>query len=158
MPIRHDTSFCRFCTSPLNWTCTSASTVTMRWLLDANGPLPTPTLLLLGRRGLSIWSLPISVTIGPPIQHSITIGYCFVAWFSLRTGPNMCLLVSTPLATIYHLWNLRSFGEAVGPKPLSSEMNRWTLSQAFPRYLDVICSGESSAGFAGARAVYFGWT
>jgi len=122
------TSYFRFYCSPIRWTCTSACPVTLRWLLDANG---RPTLLLLRRRGWSSWScckLPISVPIGPTILHSVQRGCCFVSCFPLmRTGPNTCLVVSTLLATIYHWWNMGLSGEAVGPKPSFSAMNKWTL-------------------------------
>jgi len=107
------TSYCRFYFSSINWTCTTASPVTLRWLLDANGPLPPATLLLLGRRGWSswsCWSLPTSVHIGTQILHSIPSGYFFVTCFSLmRPGPNTCLLVSTALGVIRR---------GVGPKTL----------------------------------------
>jgi hypothetical protein len=120
----------------IRWTCTSACPVTLRWLLDANSPLPPPTLLLPERRGWRSWSLPISVPISPTMLHSNQRGCCFVACFSLLwTGPNTCLLVFPLLATIYHWWNLGLSGETMGPKPSFSAMDKWTyLRRAFPYY------------------------
>jgi len=40
MPCRSDTSYCRFCCSPINWPCTSpVISLLLRWLLDADDPV-----------------------------------------------------------------------------------------------------------------------
>jgi hypothetical protein len=65
---------------------------------------------------------------------------------------NTCLLVSTPQLTIYRWWNLGSLEEAVGPRPSSSAMNRWTLWQkAFPCYGTPCVVARHMLGFADAR-------
>ena len=123
--------------------CTSACPVTVRWLLDANGP---STLLLLRRRGWSIWSCwspPNFRPNGPTILHSIQNGYCFVTCFSLmRTGPNTCMLVSTVLANIYHWWKFWFFRGGCWPKTLilrDEELD--AMVDGFS-----MCSGEISVG------------
>ena len=127
MPIWYVTSYRHFHCSSIMWTCTSVCPVTLRCILYANGSLPPPTLLLQGSRGWRSWSLPNSVPIGPKILHSFQRGCCFVACFSLmRTGPNMCQLVSTLLATIYQWWNLGLSGEAMDPKSSILATNNWT--------------------------------
>jgi len=149
----YDTSYGLLHFSPIRGMCTSACPVTLLWLLDGNGHLPPPTHLQPGRREWS-WSLPTFVPIGPTILHSIQRGCCYVACLSsMRTAPNTCLLVSTLLASIYHLLSLELSGRAVDLKHSFSVMNKWThWRRPCPHYGTCVMA-KRLLGVAGATVV-----
>jgi len=142
MPTRFDTSYCRFCCSPINRPFASyALSLLLRWQLDANGP--TPPMALQEPSGRCYvrcrrmrWSSrpplnhPTSVPTGPPIRPSIPSGSCYVACSSAtKKRPSTCLSVTTLHAIISPCWNSAPFGRA-GRSPSFCPTNkslRWRI-------------------------------